>query len=70
MNENKEYSTVDASWEINLPEWLRSKSTEEQIQYQLEFARINNPDWKHFTALTFDKNREPKIQRTVVEVKH
>ncbi|WCZ66239.1 hypothetical protein [Yersinia phage MHG19] len=50
-----------------LPEWMKG-TIESQIEYQVKLARENNPEWKHFLAFTYDANREPRVQKQVVEL--
>lgn len=49
------------------PEWF-ALPIEEQIQYQVQKQREVDPSCKAIMCFTYQKDREPQIQRQVVEL--
>ena len=64
---DSEFFEAPDNFRWKAPEWI-DLPVDEQIQYQVDHTRENFPDRKAIMVFTYDKNREPKFQKQVMEI--
>lgn len=68
MTERKAYFTEDGTLRIPLPEFMENMSIDEQIVHQVKRHIEKHPSDRVMMVYTFDRNREPQLQRQAIEI--
>lgn len=68
MADRKPYFKEDGTLVLPLPEFMETMSIDEQIVHQVKLHLEKYPEDKVMMIYTYDKNREPKLQRQAIEI--